>query len=141
MNILQRIQKAIIYKRRKDMKKFDDMVYRKEWVWHFAKFDKDQLYEMNMGVLCGLTLDQINLYADPEMNYLCMRLIKESFQELMPIEQVAVFADRKFSYSQMNMLKEAFKKGLTIEQVKSIANPEFTYEQMRNKLNELLKTI
>ena len=78
------------------MKKFDDMVCRKEWVWHFSKFDKDQLYEMNMGVMCGLSLDQINLYADPEMPYLCMRLIKECFQELMPIEQVSLFADRKF---------------------------------------------
>lgn len=142
MNISQRIQKATICKgEKKDMKKFDDMVCRKEWVWHFSKFDKDQLYEMNMGVMCGLSLDQINLYADPEMPYLCMRLIKECFQELMPIEQVSLFADRKFSYFQMTILKDAFKKGLTIEQVRSIANPEFNYHQMTEMVNNLIESL
>ena len=121
------------------MQKYDNMNCRKEWVWHFMKFDKDQLYEMNMGVMCGLSIEQIALYADPKMNYLCMRHIKESLLELMDIEKVKVFANPNLSYFQMVILKNAFNKGLSIEQVRALANPAFDYHQLSEMVNQLLK--
>ena len=122
------------------IEKYDDKYIRREWVHQFMKFDKDQLYEMNMGVLCGLSVDQLNLYANPKMNYLCMRHIKESLLELMPIEQVEVFANPSLNYFQMIILKDAFKKGLSIHEVRSIANPRFNYEQMTGMVDQLLKS-
>ena len=121
------------------MDKYDNNTNCKEWVHHFMKFDKDQLYEMNMGNMCGLSIDQIALYANPRMNYLCMRHIKESLLELMPIEQVEVFANPNLSYFQMVILKNAFKKGLSIEQVRSIANPRFDHKQMTKMIEIMLK--
>lgn len=121
------------------MEKYDNDINRKEWVHHFMKFDKDQLYEMNMGVLCGLTVDQINMYAYPKMNYLCMRLIKESFLELMPMEHIKVFANPNLSYFQMVILKDAFKKGLTVQEVRAVANTRFTYNEMKDMIDHFLK--
>lgn len=121
------------------MEKYDNYVNRKEWVHHFMKFDKDQLYEMNMGVLCGLSLEQISLYADPKMNYLCMRHIKESLLELMDIEKVKVFANPNLSYFHMVMLKNAFNQGLSVEEVKPVANPRLDYNQMKDMIDLLLK--
>lgn len=117
------------------MEKYDNDVNRKEWVHHFMKFDKDQLYEMNMGVLCGLSLEQISKYANPKMSYLCMRLIKESFLELMPIEKINVFANPNLSYFQMVILKNALNNGLTVKNAKAIANPRFDYDQMKHMID------
>lgn len=117
---------------------YDNYHNRRQFVNHMVKFDKDQLFEINLGHLLGLTVDQICLYARPEFSYMIMRHLKQAMIELMDMEKVKFMADPKFKYPQMILIKNAFDSGLTIDEVKSFADPERSYEEMYTAYHKFL---
>lgn len=115
------------------MQYYDNDLNRRQFVTHLIKFDKDQLFEINLGHLLGLSVDQITLYARPEFQYTVMRHIKQALIEQLDIEKVKYMADPKFSYPQMILIKTAFDEGFTIDEVKSFSeDTSLTYAQMRD---------
>lgn len=118
---------------------YDNYENRRQFVNHLIKFDKDQLFEINLGHLLGLTVDQISLYARPQFNYMIMRHIKQAMIDQMDMEKVRFMANIEFNYPQMIIIKNAFEEGLTIDEVSSFAIPGVTYEQMYSEYHKLLE--
>lgn len=117
---------------------YDDYQKRRQFVSHIVKFDKDQLFEINLGHLLGLSLDQICLYARPQFNYMIMRHLKQAMIEQMDMEKVKFMSNPEFKYPQMILIKSAFDSGLTMDEVKSFASPECTYGEMYDKYHKIL---
>ena len=118
---------------------YDNHTNRLQFVGHIVKFDKDQLFEINLGHLLGLTNEQICLYATPKFSYMAMRHLKQAMIDGMDMEKVKFMANPDFSYSQMIIIKSAFNSGLSINEVKLFANPEYTYEDMYIRYHNILK--
>jgi hypothetical protein len=117
---------------------YDNYINRREFVCHLVKFDKDQLFEINLGHLSGLTVDQICLYARPEFNSMVMRHLKQAMIEQLDIEKVKFMANPKFEYPQMILIKNAFDSGLSLEEVKSFATPDRSYGEMYSEYYKIL---
>lgn len=117
---------------------YDNYEKRRQLVNHIIKFDKDQLFEINLGHLLGLSVDQICLYARPQFNYMIMRHLKQAMIECMDMEKVKFMANPEFKYSQMALIKNAFDSGLTIDEVKSFAIPTSTYGEMYATYHKIL---
>lgn len=112
---------------------------RRQFVNHITKFNKDQLFEINLGHLLGLTVDQICLYARPEFSYMIMRHIKQAMIDQMDIELVKFMANPEFNYPQMIIIKSAFDSGLSLDEVKSFAVPELSYKEMHDAYYKILE--
>lgn len=116
---------------------YDNDTNRRQFVNHIVKFDKDQLFEINLGHMLGLSVDQINLYARPRFNYLIMRLLKDCLINRMDFDKVKFMADPKFNWSLMVIIRDGFNHGLSIDQVKKYADPELDY----NKACEIMRSL
>lgn len=117
---------------------YDNYHNRRQFVNHLVKFDKDQLFEINLGHLLGLTVDQICLYARPEFNYMIMRHLKQAMIEQLDMEKVKFMANPEFKYPQMVLIKSAFDSGLSLEEVKSFATSNRSYGEMYNEYHKIL---
>ena len=120
------------------MNYYDNESNRKQFVSHLMKFDKDQLMEINIGNLIGLSADQICVYARPEFSYLVMRLIKDCFIEQMYHNKIKFIANPGFAYFQMVQIKNGFDKGLSLDQMKECADTTMTYNQISKNINRAL---
>lgn len=117
---------------------YDNYANRRQFVNHIVKFDKDQLFEINLGHLLGLSIDQICLYARPQFNYMIMRHLKQAMIERMDMEKVKFMANPEFKYPQMVLIKNAFDSGLSLDEVKSFAIPERSYGEMHSDYHKIL---
>jgi len=111
---------------------------RRKLVHYILQFDKNQLFEIDLGRMYGLSLDQINIYARPEFNYLIMQLIRDCIVAKIDIEKVKFLADTKFDYSRMIIIKNGFDNGLSIDQVEQYADPAMNYNESVRIMNELI---
>lgn len=117
---------------------YDNYENRRQFVSHMVKFDKDQLFEINLGHLVGLTVNQICLYARPQFSYMIMRHLKQAMIEQMDMEKVKFMANPEFTYPQMVIIKNAFEEGLTIDEVRTFAIPGRAYSDMYTEYHKIL---
>ena len=117
---------------------YDNYDKRRQFVSHLIKFDKDQMFEINLGHLLGLTVDQICLYARPQFNYLIMRHLKQAMIDGTDMEKVKFMANIDFTYSHIILIEDAFRSGLTLEEIKTFISPEREYNDIYNDYHKIL---
>ena len=94
-------------------------------------FTADQMYQIREGFKDGLSMEQIQTYANHEFNSIQMNEIKRGFLSFgFTTEQVQFYADPKFDWTQMREIREGIRKGLPIEQIQIYADPKFDDNQM-----------
>lgn len=104
---------------------------------YVSKFPYRGLEMIVSGFERGLTIEQVNLFANDKFNWKdgeTMFFAKDiiyGFIKGLSIEQVKVYADLKFSQSQRREIYNGLiHDNLTIEQVKIYADTKFDYSQM-----------
>lgn len=84
--------------------------------------------EIRTGFEHGLTVEQVSVYAKPELtapsyNYGCdnrnnqMREIRLGLEHGISVEQAKVYANPEFKWPQMREVREGFESGLALEQI------------------------
>lgn len=92
-------------------------------------FSEEQIKQIQKGFIMDLTVEQVMIYADPELNPEQMAQIIIAFAYYkLDIEKVRRYI--KFSAEQMNQIYFALDGKLTIEQVDEFAKPENTPADM-----------
>ena len=97
------------------------------------KFSYGQIEQILLGVLNGLTLSQILLYADPKFDDDQMWQIRKGFKDGLTLEQVELYRDHRFRWIQMSEIRLGFKQGLSLEEVKTYADPNLHYKEMERR--------
>lgn len=111
--------------------KYDNDVVRREYVHFILAFNKDQFSMIEYGRMLGLTIDQINMYAHPDIDNHSMRTIIDCIMNGMTDNQIKVIANPKLkNLGKVTQAVIGFKQGLTVDQVSTYAKPEYTVAQM-----------
>lgn len=90
----------------------------------------NQLEQIRLGFEHGLTMEQIEVYANPEFKWPQMREVREGFESGLALEQVGYYAKPEFTSLQMQEIRKGFAEGLSMEQVKAYADPRDDFEKM-----------
>lgn len=111
--------------------KYDNDIVRREYVHFILAFNKDQFSMIEHGRMLGLSLDQINMYAHPDIDNHSMRTIIDCIMNGMTDDQIKVIANPKLkNLGKVTQAVIGFKQGLTVDQVSTYAKPEYTVAQM-----------
>lgn len=93
------------------------------------KCNVNHIIVIGYGILDGLSLKEIKVYAKPAFDFDQMNQIKSGFRQKLSFEQVQVYADSKFDDEQMKELKVLLTM-YPMEKVKLVANPHLNSNQM-----------
>ena len=88
-------------------------------------FDRSQMQQIREGFKNGLSMEQIQVYADSKFEWGQMGQIRWGFEHDLSVEQVKIYAKPEFNGYQMSEIRNGFEDGLTIEQIQVYANPKF----------------
>ena len=106
-------------------------INRREYAHYLISFNTDQFKMIEFGKLIGLTLDQISMYAHPDIDQYSMQVIIDCIRANMDIEKIKIMANPKLkNVGKVTQIKIGFESGLTIEQVLTYASPEHTVKEM-----------
>ena len=73
-------------------------------------FDTKQLKQIGLGFINGLSLEQIQIYANPAFTPAQMKQIGLGFKDGLTKEQVVAYANPKIDSLKMSKLRVAMKK-------------------------------
>lgn len=102
-----------------------------------TKYNPEQKQEIYFGIKNGLSLEQIQWYADPRFHYLQMKEIRYGLEDNYPI---AIYANYKFDHLQMREIRLGFKNGLTLEQIKQYTDVNNSAAHMKTTRELYQKT-
>ena len=106
-------------------------IKRKEYTKFLIDFSADQFKKIEFGRLMGLTIDQISMYAHPDIDQYSMQVIIDCIRAGMDIEKIKIMANPKLkNVGKVTQIKLGFESGLTIDQVLTYASPEHTVKEM-----------
>ena len=113
------------------MKVYDNDINRREFAYYLLSFNEDQFKEIMFGKLIGLTLDQINMYAHPDINSYSMKVIIDCIRSGMDVEKIKILANPELkNVGKVTQIRIGFECGLSIEEVLSYADPKYTVKEM-----------
>lgn len=113
------------------MKRYDIDIQRREFTEYLLSFNEDQFKEIAFAKLIGLTLDQINLFAHPEIDNYSMRIIIDCIRSGMDSDKVKILANPELkNVGKVTQIRIGFECGLSIEEVLTYANPKYTVKEM-----------
>ena len=119
---------------------YDNDIKRREYTSYLISFTKDQIKMIDFGRLIGLSLDQISLYAHPDIDHYSMQVIIDCIRSGMDVEKIKVLANPKLkNIGKVTQIKIGFEQGLTIDQVLIYADPEVSVKEMIDIRNFLIK--
>ena len=78
---------------------------------------KYQMEEIKNGFKSGLSMQQVQFYADSKFDGWQMEQIRLGFENSLPMKQIQFYADSKFNQYQMEQIRKGFEYGLSAEQV------------------------
>lgn len=85
-------------------------------------FTEEQREQVQLGVVGGLTKDQIELYARPQFSAAKMRGIRKVLESGMPPEQVRELARPSLDWEQMRMLFYGLREGWPMSLLEWVAD-------------------
>ena len=113
------------------MKVYDNDNKRREFTNYLLSFNEDQFKEIMFGKLIGLTLDQINMYAHPDINNYSMKVIIDCIRSGMDVEKIKILANPELkNVGKVTQIRIGFETGLNIEEVLTYADPKYTVKEM-----------
>lgn len=113
------------------LNKYDNDIIRREFTLYLMSFTEDQFKEIAFGKLLGLTLDQINIYAHPDIDSYSMRIIIDCIRSGMDIEKIKIIANPNLkNVGKVTQIRIGFESGLSIEDVLTYADPKYTVKEM-----------
>lgn len=115
----------------------DKLSLDKILIYADPKFNWKQMREIRYGIsLNNLTSEQISIFAKEEYDSDQMYQIRLGLEENLPIE---LYSNPEYNYLQMSEIRWALKGGLSEDQIKKYADPNNNYEYMRKMYDSLLK--
>ena len=119
---------------------YDNGIKRREYTSYLISFTTDQFKMIDFGRLIGLSLDQISLYAHPDIDHYSMQVIIDCIRSGMDVKKIKVLANPELkNVGKVTQIKIGFEQGLTIDQVLTYADPKFSVKEMIDKRNSLIK--
>lgn len=85
-------------------------------------FIEEQVEQIKLGVVGGLTKDQIELYARPQFNASTMRVIRKALESGLPPEKVRELARPSLDWEQMLTLFYGLREGWPMPLIEWIAD-------------------
>ena len=73
------------------------------------RFIKFQISQIKSGLECGLSMEQVQVYAKPKYNFLQMEQIRLGFEQRLSEEQVQMYTDSEFACTQMEEIREGIQ--------------------------------
>ena len=97
------------------------------------EFNDEQINQIFLGLLHGLSIENIELYANNKFSSLQMEQIRLAFESnKLNDEQVKILINADFDWKQMFQIRLGFEHRLSIDMVKEYADPEKHWCTMRN---------
>ena len=119
---------------------YDNGIKRREYTSYLISFTTDQFKMIDFGRLIGLSLDQISLYAHPDIDHYSMQVIIDCIRSGMDVKKIKVLANPELkNVGKVTQIKIGFEQGLTIDQVLTYADPKFSVKEMIDMRNSLIK--
>ena len=94
------------------------------------KFNSLQTEQIREGIENGLSIEQVQVYANPKFDYEQMREIRRGFEHGLSMEQIQVCTKSEFDEWQMEEIIGGFYQDLSMEQVQFYADSKFSGEKM-----------
>ena len=83
-----------------------------------GKFNDEQMQQICWGFQDGLTIEEVEVYANPEFNGDQMETIEWGLVTGLSIEQVKVYAKPEISWRKMEEIRWEYRWGMSIDEVK-----------------------
>jgi hypothetical protein len=92
-----------------------------------------QMFKIREGFKRGLTVEQVKIYAKPEIHHYLMSEIQWCLTRsgLITEDKIKSYVELKFNGDQIYQIRRGFENGLSDKQVELYAKPEFEDDQMR----------
>lgn len=80
-----------------------------------AGFSDEQMEQIRLGRECGLTAEEIELYAKPEYDAKQMEQIRFGLEEFLDAEEIELYAKPEYDAELMEQMRITLRDGLTVE--------------------------
>ena len=98
-----------------------------------TSFDEKQARQLYEGLL-QLPLDKVKLYANKNLYYLQMEIIKDALINHMPQDKLNLLL-QDIDYAQSKEINQGIKDGLDMEKLKSFSDPNLNWKEMHIRRN------
>lgn len=104
-----------------------------------AGFSDEQMEQIWLGRECGLTAEEIELYAKPEYDAKQMEQIRFGLEEFLDAEEIELYAKPEYDAELMEQMRITLRDGLTVEGFEMLyAKPEYSAKQMERIRTDLV---
>ncbi len=102
----------------------------------FDIYQAGQIYD---GFINNLTMEQVRTYANPDLYWKQMQIIKDAYLSHMSPDKLELLLDDNLDYAQIKEINQGIKDNLPISKLLEFSNPNMNWKEMNYKRNSFSK--